>query len=540
MKQYDLSILIPARNEMFISNTVKDILKNKRGNTEVIVGLDGLWAEPGIEDHPDVRIVYVSESIGQRAMTNKLCKLSTAKYVAKCDAHCAFDEGFDEKLLKAIEGHDDWTVTPALKNLWAFDWKCPKCGSRWFQGPTPTQCMVHTDPAKNSSPLKPNPVCDNTEGFTRRMVWQPNPKRPTSRSFRFDKTMHFQYWREFNKRPEGQGEVTPSLSLQGSFFMMTRKKYIELDICDEKHGSWGQQGTEVACKTWLSGGQVMCVQGTWYAHMFRTQGLDFGFPYPNSGMAQEVARQYSRHLWLDNTWDKAIYPLEWLLAKFAPVPDWHTEATKGIIYYTDSRLDSGIAEPVRKQLKTAGLPIVSASLKPLDFGKNIHLDLERGTLTYFKQIVAALEASTADIVFFCEHDVLYHQSHFDFTPIDKDMFYYNQNFWRVRNDGFAVHWNANQVSGLCCYREHALAYYKARLAVVEAGEFDRSYEPGGRDKTKYKVWKSAFPNIDIRHDGTLTKSKWSLADFRDKSTAQGWQESTIEKIPGWDNLERII
>ncbi len=78
MKNYDLSILIPARNEMFISNTVADILKNKRGKTEVIVGLDGAWAEPGIDDHPDVTVVYMAESVGQRSLTNRLCRLSNA------------------------------------------------------------------------------------------------------------------------------------------------------------------------------------------------------------------------------------------------------------------------------------------------------------------------------------------------------------------------------------------------------------------------------------------------------------------------------
>ena len=135
---YDLSILIPARNEMFISNTVDDILKNRRGKTEIIVGLDGVLADPGIVDHPDVRIVYVSESLGQRGMTNLLCKLSKAKYVAKVDAHTAYDEGFDVKLMEAMRGHDNWTVVPIMKNLHCFNWKCLKCGKQTYQGPTPT------------------------------------------------------------------------------------------------------------------------------------------------------------------------------------------------------------------------------------------------------------------------------------------------------------------------------------------------------------------------------------------------------------------
>lgn len=558
--EYDLSILIPSRNEMFISNTVADILENKRGRTEVIVGLDGQWAVPGIPDHPDVRIIYVSESLGQRGMTNTLARLSKAKYVAKCDAHVAFDEGFDVKLMDAIAEHDDWTIVPALKNLHAFDWKCNKCGSRWYQGPTPRHCMVHETPGKNGSRVVINPDCDNETDFTRKLVWKPNRQRPTSYSFRFDKTLHFQYFREFNKRPEAQGDLTETMSLQGSFFMMTRERYWSLNICDEAHGSWGQQGVEVACKTWLSGGQVMCLHTTWYAHMFRTQGEDFGFPYPNSGAAQEKAREYSRNLWFNNKWNKAIRPLDWLISKFSPVPDWHDGPTKGIIYYTDNQLPLKIAKAVQKQLKTTGLPVVSASLKPMEhMGTNIHIRAERGYLTMFKQILAALEASTTDIVFFCEHDVLYHQSHFDFVPPRKDVFYYNVNVWKVRiEDGHAL-WvnNCRQVSGICVYRETAIQHYKERIAIVERDGYSRNmgFEPGtrtiwrisdkapaGRFPTRFKneMYLAPFPNIDIRHEKNLTKNRWSPDQFRNQKNVEGWTETTIDKLPGWDNLGAIL
>src|ERR1035437_9366348 len=97
---YELSILIPGRCEEWMSHTVADILKNKRGNTEIIVGIDEKWAGPGIEDHPDVTIFYSPVALGQRAMTNQLCRLSKSKYVMKLDAHCAVDEGFDVKMME--------------------------------------------------------------------------------------------------------------------------------------------------------------------------------------------------------------------------------------------------------------------------------------------------------------------------------------------------------------------------------------------------------------------------------------------------------
>ena len=54
--KYDLSILIPARCEEFLSLTIEDILKNKRGKTEIIVVLDGDIADPPIEQHEDVTV----------------------------------------------------------------------------------------------------------------------------------------------------------------------------------------------------------------------------------------------------------------------------------------------------------------------------------------------------------------------------------------------------------------------------------------------------------------------------------------------------
>lgn len=215
--------------------------------------------------------------------------------------------------------------------------------------------------------------------------------------------------------------------------------------------------------------------------------------------------------------------------------------TKGIIYYTDNRLDEKIASTVREQLTRTGLPIVSASLQPLDFGwKNIYLPLERGYLTMFKQILAAIEASTADILFFCEHDVLYPPSHFVFTPTKSGTFYYNTNVWKLRlEDNLAV-WvdNCRQVSGIAVLRETALAHYRERIAMVEAEGYDRDmgFEPGthGRIPWKfpvtYSVWQSTDPLVDIRHTTNLTPNRWSTEQFRSKKWCENWTEAAC---PEW-------
>jgi len=104
--------------------------------------------------------------------------------------------------------------------------------------------------------------------------------------------------------------------------MMSKEKYFALNVCDENFGSWGSQGCEVACKTWLSGGRVLCNHKTYYAHAFRTQGGDWGFPYPISGRQIEHAKSMARDLFFNNKWPGQIRPLSWLVERFWPVPGW--------------------------------------------------------------------------------------------------------------------------------------------------------------------------------------------------------------------------
>lgn len=303
----DLSILIPSRNEMFLGQTIDNLLANMRGDTEIIAILDGAWANPPIKDHPKVILVHHTVSIGQRAATNEAARISKAKYIMKLDAHCAVDEGFDVKMMAECEY--DMTMVPRLYNLHAFDWICEECGNRRYQGPTPKSC----------------PDCDNKEKFHQDMIWKPRLNRRTD-FMRFDRNLVFQYWRQYEKRPESKGDIVPLMSSLGACWMMHRKRYNELGKLDERHGSWGQMGTEIACKSWLSGGVQVVNKKTWYSHMFRTQGGDFGFPYKISGSDQEKARKYSRDLWLNDRWKRAVRPFRWIIEKFAPVPDWEEVA----------------------------------------------------------------------------------------------------------------------------------------------------------------------------------------------------------------------
>ena len=560
MPAKDLSVIIPGRNEEFMRQTIDNVLKNIKADTEVIAIFDGYWPDPAIPQNDRLTVIHHEDSIGQRAAYNEGVNLSQARYVMKLDAHCAIGPGFDRILMDNCE--HDWTVVPRMYNLWAFDWECKRCGHRVYQAKgKPERCEK----------------CGSRYS-KKHIVWK-EKTNPTSDYMRFDSDLKFQYWRDFKKRPEASGDVTDLMSFIGACWFMERSRHFEIGGLDEKHGSWGQVGTEMACKAWLSGGRLAVCKKTWFAHMFRTnRAVGFGFPYKISGKQVGHARRHNRKLFWDNTWDGQKYPLSWMLEKFWPVPGWTEEElkeaqkkgeefysrgkqepakekkpqktvekkklTKGIVYYTDNQCQERIATTVRKKILSAtnGYAVTSVSQYPIDFGNNIVLPIERSVLSMFKQMLAGIEATETDIIFFCEHDVLYNKSHFEFTPKRDDTYYYNDNVWALdAKSGQALHYaGMKQVSGLCAHRTLLLDHYKRRVEHVEKHGFKLrlGYEPGkkkkhgGLDDYKYEYFTSEKPIIDIKHPNTITPGRFKLDQYRCRNRIKdSWVLS--DEIPLW-------
>jgi hypothetical protein len=205
---------------------------------------------------------------------------------------------------------------------------------------------------------------------------------------------------------------------------------------------------------------------------------------------------------------------------------------KAIVYYTDSvSVPDYISEAVQYQLNQAGIPIISVSHKPMDFGTNVCVgDIGRSRVSMTKQVLLGLSNTDADVVFLAEHDVLYHKCHFDFVPTDANTLYFNQNLWRVRaSDGVnrkdEVHGAKSQA---CAFRECLQGRFKERLDCFMNDQPPsglhgfRWYkrEPESMSAVyKFGQWASEVGNIDIRHGGNLTGGR----TFRNKG----------KSIPGW-------
>jgi hypothetical protein len=496
----------------------------------------------------------------------------------KLDAHCAMKPGFDVELMKtAQELGQNVVQIPLQYNLHVFDWVCA-CGHVQYQGPTPEIC----EKCQKNVP-------------TRVIRWKIRENKRTS-GWYFDKNLHFQYWGVWGDR-HAKEEIHDVMSCLGACWFVDREWYWSIDGLDEAHGSWGQMGTELACKAWLSGGRMVVNKRTWFAHMFRTQGGDFSFPYPLSGREVSRARKHSRKLWFDGTWPKAKYPLGWLLQKFAPFPapsknnpSWTTadvepwlkqaeafipragqtapavakptkgvvEPTKGIVWYSDAhgrgdalfqRIVSASWAQVRR---VAPGPIVAVVLgrQPLEeslHAKILRVDETRGYLTMFRQILLGLETLDTDIVYLCEHDVLYAPEHFEIDPVRRDRPTYNQSVWKVNAEtGHALHYRCSQTSGLICDRQVLIDHYRRRIARVEQeGRYrpNMGFEPGTRqtrhggiDDLEHDIVMTDVPNVDIRHGSNLTPSRWSKKEFRNQRFTSGWTEA--DGVPSWGSATR--
>lgn len=176
---------------------------------------------------------------------------------------------------------------------------------------------------------------------------------------------------------------------------------------------------------------------------------------------------------------------------------------KVIVYFTDSRLEESLEKAVREQILKAanGIPIISVSQKPLDFGKNICVGIRpRNYLGLYRQLLTGIKATEKDsIVFTCEHDVFYHPSHFEFTPPRNDKIYYNLNrlYWMRNKDFYISTIGKRALSQGVAHRNVFLAHAKEQVITREIGGAAPCLGP-------FMNFDSKCPNIDIRHGGNFS------------------------------------
>ena len=103
-----------------------------------------------------------------------------------------------------------------------------------------------------------------------------------------------------------------------------------------------------------------------------------------------------------------------------------------ILYYTSNREDEIFERRIRDNILqvSGGLPIISISQKPIDFGENIVVgDVGASGFNMFRQVLIGCEAAKTPFVISAEADCLYPPDYFQFMPPRDDICYRNKNLY---------------------------------------------------------------------------------------------------------------
>jgi len=270
-----VSIITPARNEIYLQRTIQDLLEKSVGDIEIIAVLDGYWPkkEEIVED-PRVRYLHFGEAKGMRNAINQAVAISNGEFILKCDAHCMFGHGYDEILKTSCK--DNYIVVPRRYALDPVNW------------------MIEA-----------------------------NPKYPIDYMY-LSNDLHGMIWDEKNKNGELMKEpIDDLMSAQGSCWLMKRTYFDYLELLDEStYGTFWQEFQEIGLKSWLSGVSIVVNKNTWYAHWHKPSTIGRGYNLPD-GEKDRTKLMVNR--WLtEKVWHKQIHGIKWLVDKFAPVPTWTT------------------------------------------------------------------------------------------------------------------------------------------------------------------------------------------------------------------------
>ena len=220
---------------------------------------------------------------------------------------------------------------------------------------------------------------------------------------------------------------------------------------------------------------------------------------------------------------------------------------KTLVYYTDNTGDPFFMETCRKQILCCMIkynyPIINVSQKPLDFGSNIVMKLERSVLSIFKQILRGCQEAKSDYIFLLEHDLIYHPSHFDFTPERDDTFYYDRHRYSICDEtGKSVFYHTDVPSMLCASRELLIKHYskcvdwvskegwKGRWGFSPPKEVPRDMKEGRRE-----IWMAEYPSLDVRREASWSRKRMSRKQFRNPKGHRGWKE--VESVDGWGKIK---
>jgi len=199
----------------------------------------------------------------------------------------------------------------------------------------------------------------------------------------------------------------------------------------------------------------------------------------------------------------------------------HLKGTPGdltIIYLTANKISDFFGENCRKQLLKAAdeMPIISVSLKPIDFGQNICIgDSEPSAWNIYYQVLLGAREAKTKYIGIAEDDVLYSWEHYHHWRPADDVIGYNMSKWGIYTwsepPEFSFTRRKNNTSMIAptkfiieALEERFAKYPKGTPYPAqwwgEVGKYDTKL--GLKRRTIKEFW-TATPNIVFTHEDAL-------------------------------------
>lgn len=246
------SVIIPCYRDKYINPTIQSILDGFTTDLEIIPVLDG--ADVDLIENPRIKPIRLPERKGMRNAINTGVRAAQGKYLMRTDAHCLFDKGFDEKILRTIQ--PNWIVD----------------ATRYFLDPEKWEVM-DIPPVRMERLI----ISGNHHKFAS-LAW---PERDDDKPLK------------------------PKMAMQGSVWVMHRAWWDTVigELQEEGYGTLYQDSTEMTMKTWQAGGELMLNQETWYAHKHR----DFSRTHDYPNKLSRASWDYALSQW-ENYYRSVILP----------------------------------------------------------------------------------------------------------------------------------------------------------------------------------------------------------------------------------------
>jgi hypothetical protein len=209
-----------------------------------------------------------------------------------------------------------------------------------------------------------------------------------------------------------------------------------------------------------------------------------------------------------------------------------------VVFYTANQISDYFMGIVTGQIKKAarGIPIVSVSKKPMDFGENIWEDTPRSHLNLYKQALLGAKMAETKYIALCEDDVLYSPEHFKHRPKD-GRFAYNRGYWCVYTWNPKVFsWKGRRnLHSLICERDIFIEAIQERVDNPPKGSWG---EPGRYERILgLKTWPvedfwTNPPNIVFSHEDAIS--------FGNLGTRKRLGELRAKEIPYWGKSKDVM